>query len=216
MDPDHAVSVSHTKENQELALQVAREGIVLLKNEKNLLPLNKNIRSIAVIGPNADDRLNQLGDYTPKVVPQEIETVLKGIKNIVSANTKITYVKGCNVIGNELNEISKAQKAAKNADVAIVVVGENERRAEKRTGTDGEGFDVESLDLTGLQEELIEAVFKSGTPTIVVLINGRPLSTGGLLKMYPQLLRPGTAGRKADKRWLKLFSGTAIQVAAFL
>ena len=196
VDPDHAVSVSHTRENQELALKVAREGIVLLKNEKNLLPLKKNIGSIAVIGPNADDRLNQLGDYIPIVVPQEIKTVLKGIKEKVSGNTKINYVKGCNVVGNELNEITKAQAAARNASVAIVVVGENERRAAKKTGTDGEGFDVESLDLTGLQEELVEAVYKTGTPTIVVLINGRALSTRWIAEHVPAVIEAWNCGEQ--------------------
>ena len=115
--------------------------------------MRKDIKSIAVIGPNADDRLNQLGDYIP-VIPQEIVTVLKGIENKVPEKTKITYVKGCNVIGNELNEISKAQKAARKADIAIVVVGENERKAPKGMGTNGEGRDISTLDLTGLQEDL--------------------------------------------------------------
>ena len=207
VDPDHAVSVSHTEENQKLALQVAREGIVLLKNEKNLLPLKKNIRSIAVIGPNADDRLNQLGDYIPIVVPQEITTVLKGIKEKVSENTKITYVKGCNVVGNDLNEISKAQQAARNADVAIVVVGENERRAAKGTGTDGEGFDVESLDLTGRQEELIEAVYKSGTPTIVVLINGRPLSIRWAAENVPAIIEAWNCGEKGGEALADILFG---------
>ena len=199
VDADHAVRVSHTKENQDLALQVAREGIVLLKNDKNLLPLKKNIRSIAIIGPNADDRLNQLGDYIPHVVPQEVETVLKGIRGKVPESTKITYIKGCNVLGNELNEISKAQKAARNADVAIVVVGENERRAAKKTGTDGEGLDVETLDLTGMQEELIEAVFKSGTPTIVVLINGRPLSIRWAAENVPAIIEAWNCGEKGGQ-----------------
>ncbi len=207
VDTDHAVSVSHTTENQDLALQVAREGIVLLKNEKSLLPLRKNIGSIAIIGPNADDRLNQLGDYIPKVVPQEISTVLKGIKNKVSAKTKITYVKGCNVVGNELNEISKAQNAARNADIAIVVVGENERRAPKRTGTDGEGLDVESLDLTGLQEELIEAVYKSGTPTVVVLINGRPLSIRWAAKNVPAIIEAWNCGEKGGQALADILFG---------
>ena len=88
VDPAHAVSVSHTKENQELALQVAREGIVLLKNEKNILPLKKEIRSIAVIGPNAENDRNQLGDYIPKVIPQKVMTILEGIKNKVSSDRK--------------------------------------------------------------------------------------------------------------------------------
>ena len=84
---------------------------MLLKNENNLLPLKKDIRSIAVIGPNADDDLNQLGDYTTtRPVSQDIVTVLEGIKSKVSSKTKVTYVKGCDVMGNELNEIAKAKK----------------------------------------------------------------------------------------------------------
>ena len=170
VDPVYAVSVSHTKENQELALQVAREGIVLLKNEKNILPLKKDIKSIAVIGPNAENDRNQLGDYIPKVIPQKVMTVLEGIKNKVSSKTIVTYVKGCNITGNDLNEIEKAVEAAKNADIAIVVVGEEGDK------TDGEGYDAATLDLTGYQQELLEAVCRTGTPVIAVLINGRPLS----------------------------------------
>ena len=124
VDPEIALKVRHTKENQELALQTEREGIVLLKNEKNTLPLKKDIKSIAVIGPDADAGRDQLGDYIAKNIPQHVVTVLEGIKNKVSSKTNVTYVKGCNVIGNELNEIKKAKEAAKNADIAIVVIGE--------------------------------------------------------------------------------------------
>ena len=196
VDPDYAVSVSHTKENQDLALQVAREGIVLLKNEKDILPLRKNIRSIAVIGPNADESRNQLGDYTSRVIIQDIVTVLKGIKDKVSSNTKVTYIKGCNVVGEDLNEIKKAQNAAKSADVAIVIVGENERRASQGKGTDGEGLDVITLDLTGLQEDLIKAVVKTGTPVIVVLINGRPLSVRWVAANVPAVIEAWNCGEK--------------------
>ena len=207
VDPENAVKVSHTNENQELALQVAREGIVLLKNENKLLPLKKDIRSIAVIGPNADDRLNQLGDYIPRIIPQEIETVLKGIKKKVSEKTKITYVKGCNVIGDELNEISKAQKAARNADVAIIVVGENERRAPNGKGTDGEGRDVSTLDLTGLQEELLKAVYNTGTPTIVILINGRPLSIRWAAENVPAIVEAWNCGEKGGQALADILFG---------
>jgi len=192
VDVNHAVSVSHTKESQELALRVAREGIVLLKNENNLLPLKKDIRSIAVIGPNADDGQNQLGDYTANVVLQDISTVLDGIRAKVSDKTKVTYIKGCNVKGDDLNEISKAQKAARSSDIAIVVVGE----AQERPATDGEGYDVASLDLTGLQEELIKAVYKTGTPTIVVLINGRPLSIRWTAENVPVILEAWNCGEQ--------------------
>lgn len=195
-DPRNAVNVSHTKENQELALKVALEGIVLLKNEKSILPLKKNIQSIAVIGPNADNDRNQLGDYVAHVIPQHIVTILEGIRNKVASSTKITYVKGCDVIEDELNEINKARTAAKNAGIAIVIVGENDRRAKNGRGTDGEGKDVASLDLTGRQEELIKAVYETGTPTIVILINGRPLSTPWVSENVPGIIEAWNCGEK--------------------
>ncbi len=111
VDPDYAFKTVHAKESRELALQAAREGIVLLKNDNNILPLKKNIKKIAVIGPNADNRLNQLGDYTARVVTQDITTVLDGIKAKVSPNIEVKYVKGCKVTGDSLNEIPEAVKA---------------------------------------------------------------------------------------------------------
>ena len=189
VDPDYAAKIRHTKESQELALQAAREGIVLLKNEKNTLPLNKEIKSIAVIGPNADASSNQLGDYSPRNVPQHVATVLDGIKNKVGSKTTVTYVKGCNVIGNGLNEIDKAKEAAKNAEVAIVVLGEG-------LNTDGESRDVASLDLTGLQEELLKAVHSTGKPTIVVLINGRALSIRWPAENSPAIVEAWNCGEQ--------------------
>jgi beta-glucosidase len=170
VDPDKAEEILNAPEHVELALEASRESIVLLKNEKNILPLSKNIRNIAIIGPNADARIDQLGDYIPHNIPQEVVTVLKGIQNKVPSHTRINYVKGCDVIGNKVNEIEKAKAAARRADVAIVVLGEGGYT------TNGEGRDVASLDLTGMQEDLLKAVFSTGTPVILVLINGRPLS----------------------------------------
>ena len=197
VDPDQTDNIVHTAKHQELALQAAREGIVLLRNENKLLPLKKDIRSIAVIGPNADNDLNQLGDYTASSIPayQDIVTVLEGIKSKVSSKTKVTYIKGCNVMGNELNDIAKAKKAAKSADIAIVVVGENERYS-KNGATSGEHRDISSLDLTGLQDDLVRAVYESGTPTIVVLINGRPLSTRWIAEHVPAIIEPWYCGEK--------------------
>ena len=200
VDPARAEEISNSKEHQQLALQVAREGIVLLKNENNLLPLDKGVKSIAVIGPNADNKKNQLGDYVARTILQNIVTVLDGIKNKVSSETKVEYVKGCDVIGTELNEISEAQNAAKKADIAVVVLGENEWRTEGRKGTNGEGYDVASLDLTGFQEDLVKAVWETGTPTIVVLINGRPLSIRWIAEHVPSIVEawiPGEQGGNA-------------------
>jgi beta-glucosidase len=190
VSPDEAVKVVHSEEHQQLALEAAREGIVLLKNEKNILPLRKNLRSIAVIGPVADEGGDQIGDYIPHYIPQELVTVLTGVKNKVSPSTKVTYVRGCNVIGEDLNEISKARNAAKSADVAIVVVGE------RGNATNGEGRDVASLDLTGLQQDLLEAVYSTGTPTIVVLINGRPLSIRWAAENVPAIVEAWMCGEQ--------------------
>jgi beta-glucosidase len=189
VDVDRAVKESNTKASQELALQTAREGIVLLKNEKNLLPVNKNVRSIAVIGPNAYSKKNQLGDYVADTVLQDVVTVLEGIRNKVSPQTKITYVKGCEILGDEYNEIKKAQKVARQSDLAVVVVGENR-------STDGEPCDVFDLDLSGLQEQLVEAVYETGTPTVVVLINGRALSVRWIAKNIPAILEAWNCGEQ--------------------
>ena len=196
VDVERAVRESNTKESRKLALQVGREGVVLLKNDNDLLPLRKDIKSIAVIGPNADNELNQLGDYTYTPILQDIVTILDGIKGKVSPNTKVTYVKGCEITGNDLNEIDKAKSAAGNADIAIVVVGESH----SGKCTNGEAYDVASLDLTGMQEDLIKAVQSSGTPTVVVLVNGRPLSirwTAENISTIVEAWLPGEEGGNA-------------------
>ncbi len=175
-DVAQAQQAVHSSEHQELALRAARESIVLLKNEGNLLPLKKDIKSIAVIGPNADDGWSQLGDYSPSAVPQKVTTVLDGIRGRVSPQTHVEYVKGCDVIGGK-PEIERAVEAARSASIAVVVLGEHPDNGGKGdvSATDGEGYDVASLDLTGFQEDLVKAVQATGTPTVLVLLNGRPL-----------------------------------------
>lgn len=201
IDPGYATEVVHSKKHTDLALQVAREGTVLLKNDKGILPLGKDIRSIAVIGPNADAPMNQIGDYIPQVVPQHIVSVKEGIMGIVSKDTKVTYVKGCNIMGDELNEIDKAVKAAEESDVAIVVLGEAGNE------TDGEGRDVASLDLTGMQEDLLKAVHKTGTPTIVVLINGRALSVRWAAENSPAIVEAWMCGEQGGKAIAEVLFG---------
>lgn len=196
VDVEHAVQVVHSPANQQLALRAGREGIVLLKNEKNLLPLQKDLKSVAVIGPNADDVMNQLGDYSPKKVLQHVTTVIEGIKAAVSPQTKVTYVRGCEITGTNRSGFAEAVAAAKAADVAIVVLGESQHGIH----TDGESHDVASLDLSGVQEELARAVFATGTPVVVVLINGRPLSTRWTSENIPAIVEawePGELGGQA-------------------
>jgi beta-glucosidase-like glycosyl hydrolase len=207
VDPERAVQTVHAKEHQELALRAAREGIVLLKNEKNVLPLNSNLKSIAVIGPNADAPKNQLGDYTPNKLLQHIVTPLEGVKGRVSPQTQVIFAKGCDVVGNDRSGFAEAATAAKKSDVAIVVVGEQQERDSRHGESDarnrptvGEGFDVASLDLSGVQEDLIRAVVETGTPTVVVLINARPLSIRWTAENAPAILEawePGERGGEA-------------------
>lgn len=199
VDAESAIKLIHCTEHERLALQTAREGIVLLKNQKNLLPLDKKIKSIAVIGPNADHKTNQLGDYRTRYIQQEVVTVLDGIKSKVSPQTKVTYVKGCNVFKTDLNEIAEAQAAARGADVAIVVLGENERYHPDKTGTVGEGRDIAKLELTGLQNDLVEAVVASGTPTVVVLINGRPLAISWIAENVPAIVEAWNCGERGGE-----------------
>jgi len=207
VDTERAVHVVHQQSHQDLALQAARECIVLLKNEHDLLPLAKSLDSIAVIGPNADEPRNQLGDYVPNAIPQHIISVLEGIRKAVSANTKVTYVKGCEVIGPGVEEIAQAKAAAANAQVTIVVLGENERRAPRRTATDGEGFDAATLELTGSQEELVEAVQSTGTPTIVVLINGRALAIRWIAEHVPAVIEAWLPGEKGGQALAEVVFG---------
>jgi beta-glucosidase len=206
VDVERAVKLMHSQEHQELALQAAREGIVLLKNQKNTLPLKKDVHTIAVIGPNADNGLNQLGDYSPHVVPQHVATVLEGIQKAVSPVTRVIYAKGCEVLGGGKEGFAKAVEAAKQADVAVVVVGEHPRDGSRGVQpTDGEGYDVASLDLTGEQEDLVEAVAQTGKPVVVVLINGRPLSVRWIAEHVPAIVEawePGEHGGEALARML--------------
>jgi len=192
VDVERAVGIVHNKEHLDLALEAAREGIVLLKNENDLLPLDKNIRSIAVIGPNANDRENLLGDYIPKKLLYEAVTVVEAIQGKVLPGSKVSYVKGCNVLDSTVNEIPAARAAASKADIAIVVVGEDER-------TDGESDDAVDLDLTGFQADLIKAVQGTGTPTIVVLISGRPLTIRWTAEHVPAILQAWMCGEKGGE-----------------
>ena len=189
VDPDRAVKTVHSEAHRMLALQAAREGIVLLKNDGWTSPLDKNVKRIAVIGPNADAGRDQLGDYSPYNIITGLVSVRDGIQSKVSSTTTVEYVEGCHVLGDDLDEISKAVRAAKKADVAIVVVGESEK-------SDGEGRDVATLGLTGKQQELAEAVHATGTPVVVVLINGRPLATPWIAEHVPAIIEAWNCGEE--------------------
>jgi len=111
------------------------------------------------------------------------------------------------VVGAKVNEIAKAQEAAKRAKVAVVVVGENEWGSANKTGTDGEGYDVATLELTGLQLDLVKAVYETGTPTVVVLVNGRPLAVGWIAENVPALVEAWLPGEKGGQAVAEILFG---------
>jgi beta-glucosidase len=200
-DVERARTTVHSAEHQRLALQAARESIVLLKNDNSTLPLKKEVKTIAVIGPNADDRWSEVGDYSPQVIPQEVSTVLAGIKQKISPATKVLYAKGCEVIGGK-SDFDGAVAVARKADVVVMVMGEHPRNAGRGDirATDGEGWDVASLDLTGDQEAVVKAVEATGKPIVMVLLNGRPLSIPWEAEHIPAIVEawePGEHGGEA-------------------
>jgi len=217
-DPNLARKEVRNKQSIALALKVAQESIILLKNEKETLPLNKNIRSIAVIGPNADNIYNQLGDYTAPQDPANIVTVLAGIKAKLPSTTTINYIKGCGIRDTINVDIPAAVNAANQSDAVIVVLGGSSARDFKteymNTGAatvsqqkgelsdmeSGEGYDRQTLDLLGKQLELLKAVMKTGKPVILVFIAGRPLNLNWPADHVPAIIDawyPGQQGGNA-------------------
>ncbi len=214
-DEDFTSSHFWGSQQSSLALQAARESVVMLKNEHHLLPLSRDTRKIALIGPNADNMYNMLGDYTAPQRPEDVVTVLEGLRQI-APQAEITYVKGCAIRDTGWSEIDRAVAAVQNADVAIVVLGGSSARdfntTYQETGAAevgaptvsdmecGEGFDRASLDFLGLQDSLLKAVCASGKPIVLVLIQGRPLNLSWAEPQVDAILNawyPGCQGGQA-------------------
>lgn len=183
---------THGRASQQ-ALETAQKSIVLLKNN-GILPLygngQRSVSTIAVIGPNADNMYNELGDYTAPQYSDDIVTVLEGIRNRANPGTKIVYAKGCSIRDTHDADFKSAIDAAKSADVTILVVGGSSARDFKTsyesTGAavvndhisdmdSGEGYDRVSIELSGLQEDLIAEIAKLHKQLIIIYIEGRPL-----------------------------------------
>ncbi|MCM8709902.1 glycoside hydrolase family 3 C-terminal domain-containing protein [Clostridium sp. SYSU_GA19001] len=156
-------------EHIEAAREMAKRSIVLLKNENNILPLKKNLKKIAVVGPLADNAEEMLGTWAVTGRAEDVVTILSGIKSKVSSETEILYAKGCEITGDKDADFKEAVEAASKADVVIAVVGE-------KSDMSGEASSRMYLDLPGKQEELLKALHETNKPLIVVLINGRPLT----------------------------------------
>jgi beta-glucosidase len=207
MDLKQADMEVNSLKNQKIALQASRESIVLLKNSGKTLPLSKeSVKTISVCGPNADDTSYALTHYGPLAV--EVTTILQGIKEKVGEKVHVLYTQGCQLVdknwpeseilpqepdAKEKAEIEKAVENARKSDVAIVVLGGNNR-------TCGENKSRTSLELPGHQLQLLQAVVSVGKPVVLVLVNGRPLAINWADKYVDAILEawyPGSQGGKA-------------------
>ncbi|NLX70717.1 MAG: glycoside hydrolase family 3 protein [Clostridiales bacterium] len=200
--------VNDCEEHRQLALEMARESMVLLKNEDGLLPLSKDLNTIAVIGPNADDKKVLLGNYNG--TPSKYVTALEGIRSKVSPKTKVIYAEGCDITvsqegfwGEEATRgFAEAISAAQRADAVIMCLG----LSPELEGEEGDaaassaGGDKTSLDLPGMQEELLKAVCATGKPVVLVLFSGSPVSINWAHENVPAILQawyPGEEGGTA-------------------
>jgi hypothetical protein len=212
VDPDAAERITNSAEHQKLALKAAQEVVVLLKNDKNLLPLDLNkLKTIAVIGPNAAGI--HLGGYSRN--PLHAVSIVDGIRERVGSKAKVVYAEGCKITDapndwhgwftNDVKLIDPATQEAsvkaaadlaRKADVAILVVGENES-TNREAWSENHLGDRDSLDLLGAQNDLVKAVVETGTPTVVLLINGRPLSINYIAEHVPAILEGWYLGEEA-------------------
>ncbi|MBN1566196.1 MAG: glycoside hydrolase family 3 C-terminal domain-containing protein [Anaerolineae bacterium] len=224
VDAAEAVKVFDTPEQRDLARQIAQKSMVLLKNEGNLLPLDKSIKKLAVIGPNADSVRNLMGDYSyPAHVetllendafntfdaekhadielvdrPVEMYSILESIQQKVSKQTEILYAPGCEVNGRSTEGFAAAVTAAEQADVVILVVGGKSGLTDDCTC--GEARDRADLNLPGVQEQLVHAIGATGKPVVLVLVNGRPLTITWSAEHLPAIVEawlPGEEGANA-------------------
>jgi beta-glucosidase len=171
------------------ARELAARSMVLLKNDHDVLPLNKNLRSIALIGPLADSRNDMLGSWNGDGKPEDAVTLLEGLKAKVP-QAKINYAKGCEIKCDNTDGFEAALRVARDSDVTIIAVGES-------ADMSGEAASRSALDLPGRQLDLVKAVHATGKPTIVVLMNGRPLTINWLAENSPAILETWFAGTQA-------------------
>lgn len=183
-------SVVFSKANVAAARELAARSMVLLKNDNETLPIKKSARTIAVVGPLADDQVAVLGSWTGDGQSKDAVTLLAGIRAKVPADTKVVFAKGCDIQCATAEGFDEAANASRNADFTIVAVGESAEMS-------GEAASRSSLDLPGRQAELVRAIHSSGKPYVVVLMNGRPLSINELVENSPAILETWFAGTQA-------------------
>jgi len=185
-DPYHGASPERERavllapEHRRLARRVAEEAIVLLKNDGQLLPLGSRVRSVAVIGPLADDKVAALGSWPGRGDPRDAVTPLEGIKTR-AGSVSVVYAKGCGITDTATAGFVEAVATAKQADVAVLVLGE-------AGDMSGEAASRANLDLPGIQPRLFEAIYATGTPIVLVLMNGRPLTIPWAAEHVPAIV----------------------------
>ena len=177
-------------ENRRAAREIAARSMVLLRNERDLLPLRTDLKSIAVIGPLADDQIATMGSWSGDGRKEDVVTLLAGIKASVSAGTQIRYAKGCEIAGESTTGFEEAVRAARDADAVVVVVGESAEMS-------GEAASRTTLDLPGKQLELVKALVATNRPVVVVLMNGRPLTINWIAENASAILETWFAGTEA-------------------
>lgn len=173
-----------------IARQEACESIVLLKNDGEILPLSRNTKTVAVIGPLADDEPDMLGCWHCRGQQRSVVSVIEGIKSKLSENSKLIYVKGCGVNDTSTAGFPQALQAAKKADVVIMVIGE-------RANMSGEAESRSSINIPGVQEQLAKEIVHLGRPVVEVLMNGRPLSIAWSAEHVPAIVETWFLGTEA-------------------
>jgi len=182
------------------SLEVAKRSFVLLKNEKNILPLKKDYKKIAVIGPLANSKEDPIGGWGALGIPEDVTSVLEGFKKCVDKKTEVFYSEGCKIDDKFTTGFKEAVKIAKKSDVIILCLGESRDMS-------GEACSRSTLDLPGVQEELAKELFKTGKPIVVVLMNGRPLSINWLNENVPAILETWFPGTMAGDAVAKVLFG---------
>ena len=188
------------KYRDSIALQLSKESIVLLKNSNKILPLNKDIKSVAVIGPLADSKDNPLGPWDCMPDTNKVITILEGIKKLVSEDTKIKYIKGCEIDDTVERNFDEAERIAKQSDAAILVVGESREMS-------GEASSRADIGLPGMQEKLVKRIYETGVPVIVILMNGRPLTIGWMSEHVNAILETWFLGDQAGNAVASIIFG---------
>ena len=218
VDPEAAEKTVGSDENSKLALEAAQKTMILLKNEGEVVPLAKNkLKTIAVIGPNADREL--LGGYSGK--PKQVSTVLEGIREYLGDSVEVLYHEGCKItVGGSWDEdevvlseveadrasIAEAVKVAEQADAVILAIGGNEQTS--REAWDEKHFgDRTDLQMVGLQDELVDAIAATGKPAVAVLFNGRPLAVKNAVEKVPAIFECWYLGQETGRAVAEVLFG---------